>query len=701
MVHALTRASWPHLAGAAALLSLVVLAAAHHAVRDTMNFVSQAAQIWAHGAIPWWDSLDGIGRPAATPRQSPGFLLPFVLLLALPHGTALIAAALAAMAGAGTFGLLRELKLPPAACWVGACGYVLSLGPAAPAAAAFLPLLLLGVERIARRRRGGVCLLSLGLAWSLLAGDLPVGWLGLLLTGLWALVRLFAAPAQDGAAVLRRMLAAAAIGALLAAPFLVLALQLPASMPGAVDAPADLSPLLDGVTVAAMVLAVAGFRHASPLGWVLAAWMAFGVAKALGLPPFAFLADIVAPFPGPIFAAAAAPGWKLAVIVLAAWGVCHLPWRQRWIMAAVAGAAGVAATLALPPAPVRWTLDPASVELLRTVGQQRVAVLLPKADPAALLPGIATFGTDDPLAEDDLLRLAEAGVRFAVVPRGRSPFRSTVTLDPPMEPGTQALELKPGESITGVFPPAGLPAGTVDRVGVEIGTYLGSSTGVLDIALCRATVCTSGQATLSNAADNVALFVSLAQPLAVAAGDVLRWRATHLGSPADRSVAVWLRAAADNVDGPAGPIAARAARVLLEMRTTAFAATTLRTTDTLEIAEIPRPAAYLAADGCTLTPDGRALVRAECAAPSRLVRRERFLPGWTASIDDATVAVQPADGGMQAVMLPQGVSTVRFAYAPPFASWAWLMSAAGAVLWLAALFFSRSMDPVDDRRRTD
>jgi hypothetical protein len=94
---------------------------------------------------------------------------------------------------------------------------------------------------------------------------------------------------------------------------------------------------------------------------------------------------------------------------------------------------------------------------------------------------------------------------------------------------------------------------------------------------------------------------------------------------------------------------------------------------------LPAPAPYAEAPGCSLTTTSRLSFGADCPAPSRLLRRELFDPGWTAAVNGARAAVS-ADGIFQTVNLPAGVSTVHFAYAPPGIGAAWLACAAGFAL---------------------
>ena len=110
------------------------------------------AHDWLNLRLPWWNHYSGAGLPLAAEGQNPAFFLPFVLLLAMPHGLLLLRMTLMAMAGLFTYALLRRLRLNivPALC--GATLFELNgtfawlaHGPIMPVA--FLPLVLLGLEQ--------------------------------------------------------------------------------------------------------------------------------------------------------------------------------------------------------------------------------------------------------------------------------------------------------------------------------------------------------------------------------------------------------------------------------------------------------------------------------------------------------------------------------------------------------------------------
>jgi hypothetical protein len=102
----------------------------------------------------------------------------------------------------------------------------------------------------------------------------------------------------------------------------------------------------------------------------------------------------------------------------------------------------------------------------------------------------------------------------------------------------------------------------------------------------------------------------------------------------------------------------------------------------LTIFELPRPSAYFEARGCQVEPLHRTSVRVDCEAPSALIRRELYFPGWAAAVNGAPATIEPHGPLFQQVALAKGKNEVHFSYAPPHISWAWLAAALG----FAALF---------------
>ncbi len=149
--------------------------------------------------MPWWNPYSGIGMPLAAEMQPAALFLPFILLLRAADGVLWLRAAMCVVAGLGTYELLRTLGLRRAACLAGgvlfAFNGTLAWLPHGPdRASAFLPLILLGVERARSHAIDGRPLgwfwIASGLAWSLYAGFPETAYLDGLFVAAWALWRL-------------------------------------------------------------------------------------------------------------------------------------------------------------------------------------------------------------------------------------------------------------------------------------------------------------------------------------------------------------------------------------------------------------------------------------------------------------------------------------------------------------------------------
>lgn len=100
---------------------------------------------------------------------------------------------------------------------------------------------------------------------------------------------------------------------------------------------------------------------------------------------------------------------------------------------------------------------------------------------------------------------------------------------------------------------------------------------------------------------------------------------------------------------------------------------------------------YFTATGgrCRVTASGREAAQLSCAAPSELIRRETYMPGWSAEVDGHAVAVREVDGLYQEVPVGAGVHRVTFGFAPPHIELGVLALIAGLVAWVASGIYNR------------
>ncbi len=336
-----------------------------------------AALQWLHGSVPWWNPYEGVGLPLAAEGQNPALFLPFVLLLALHNGPFLLKLLLQEVAGVSTFLLLRQMGLARAAALLGGLLFALNgtfarfgHGPVMPIA--FLPLLLLGIEKAARiaERPGtasgwaGWPLAAIALAFSIYAAFPETTYLNLLLVFVWALVRLITCAPAARLRLLGALTLAAITGLMLAIPFILpfaellrvgdvgmhagrglAMLHMPLAglalliMPTVYGPPGmmPLGPPSEPVTwiwdfvggdvtppvLCLALLALAGGR-ARPyrlLRWVLAAWCLAMIGTSFGLPVVSRLIESVPLMGETQIFRYSGPSWEMAFAILAAFAL--------------------------------------------------------------------------------------------------------------------------------------------------------------------------------------------------------------------------------------------------------------------------------------------------------------------------------------------------------------------------------------------
>jgi hypothetical protein len=634
-----------------------------------------AAHDWLAGNLPWWNPYSGVGMPLAGEGQTPAMFLPFVLLLALPHGLLALRMLLMALSGLFTFWLLRGLRLSPLPASAGAALFEMNgtfgwLAHGAITPIAFLPLALVGLEQARAGKFPAVT--TLGVAWSFLAGFPETAVLNALLAAAWGGLRLL--QAERRAAYALRCLIAAVAGLLIAAtaiwPFIEalprgfvgehtgvqtghfvaanLAQALfptllanPQAVPNGAAAVAGAWSRAGGyVPLAIVAVALSALRRRGPevaLRWTLAGFVAVTAARSAGLAPAVALFSLV-----PLLRQAAVhtyiwPAWSLAASVLV--GFALQDWRDgrrpNSLFAAIAAAALSLAGL--------WLAAPAVAECLHArppfyhparaviagvlVTVCVLALLRIRATPARQILAVA-------------LPCGQSAGLFAfwllAGPHGRAPDMGAVH-----------------------FLQAHLGNGRVVSFGPLVPNY-GAMFGIAEIA----------QNALPVPADWVNTARARLQP---ESNGILLYEG-------DLPAAEKLRRVVPNYEAMGADYALTWRGENLAARfpgaTTAYAGTVMT------VWTLPSPSPYAEAPGCTLHPAGRLVFVAACAAPSHLLRRELFDPGWTVSVNGVATAVN-GDDIFQSVTLPAGATTVRFAYAPPGIEAAWFGCGAGLLLLLA------------------
>jgi hypothetical protein len=340
---------------------------------------------WLSGAVPWWNPYEGVGSPLAAGFQAASFF-PATILTLFANGQVFLHMILEITAGIATFFLLRELALRR---WIATLGGVLFalngtfawMGHAPANPVAFLPLLLLGIERAFRasggRRRGGTFLIPVAIALSIVAGFPETAFIDGLLAALWVAVRLIQGSPDRRKAFAAKIVKGGLTGLLLAAPLLVAVYEyLPSAnigihshivddalsraatplllMPyalGPIDAFNQYDPsgtianLWGGgfLTTSLVFLAIVSLAGASHRGLriALAAWATFGLSRVLGFGIAFQLTKVVPYLDHTLFSAYSAPSWEMATLLLAIFGLDDLMSSRVpkfWILVAGVGA---------------------------------------------------------------------------------------------------------------------------------------------------------------------------------------------------------------------------------------------------------------------------------------------------------------------------------------------------------------------------
>jgi hypothetical protein len=633
-----------------------------------------AARDWLHFILPYWNPFSGVGLPLAAEGQTTAFFLPFGLLLALPHGLLALRILLMVLAGWFTVALLRKLGLARMAAATGGALFQfngvfawMAHGPIMPVA--FLPLTLLGIEH-ARTRRTLPLAAVLGTAWSLSAGFPETAMLDGGLALFWAALRIV--QARNRASVALRIIAAATLGALLAAPAIWPFLQaLPSDFLGEhVQAmswaflPANWSLLLFpylfgnihydtmllgpslGIWARAggycdlvlVTLALLGLRRRGPeiaLRWLLLGWIGFVLTKAAGLPIF----DAVPLLRQIMWHVYALPSWCMALSILAALALND--WQRgaaaNILRPALCATAATAAALLLgaPEIARLWALIPS----------YPAYPVISVTEAVAALAAILTFW-----------RLAP-GQRHAALLATLTIGQAAALFTVPLLAGTRGRQIDKGAI---AYLQAHTGFGRIMSFGPLVPNY-GAYFGLAELGYN-------------------------ALPVPQTWVDYVR---THFQPDAN---GVLLH------EGDA-PLPARAAAlipayeaagvstVLTWPGETPFpegAATRLFQGQVMDIWSLPNPAPYAAAPGCSVTLIARTHILADCPAPSRLVRRELAAPGWEARVNGTPQPIAVAGEIFQSIALPAGHSDIACAYAPPGMDWAWLacgLGTLGCLIW--------------------
>lgn len=628
----------------------------------------RAADELLHGRLPWWNPDQGIGAPLAG-EMSPAALYPFILLEALPNGQTILDVFVQLMAGAFTFMLARRLKLGLFAAGVAAVLFEtngtfawLSAGWCYPLP--FLPLLLYGIELtvgpVRRERALGTVLVAVAVGVSISAGMIEVAYLDGLLAVAWALVRIAQTRAIAG---VLRLVTGGVLGVMLALPVLIAFADylsvanagVHAGQPGnygygivvlaQVVLPYALGPIFyhdSGYAgVALLVFGICGLfgGHLRALRLMLAAWATVAIGASSGIVIFN---RILLAIPGVNYTAFGRyldGSWELALALLAAFFVYDLRTGAGRLQTryAVATATAIAAVCL----GVLGGLASVSDALARP---GYVTWCLVSAGWAALVIGVMWWTARSGLAMRKRVLIVAATVIFEasvnyLVPTLGYP-RHVALAEGSIAFLRSHLGLQRYMSFGPLFP--------------NYGSYYGiAALNDLELPVATSWVDYVSKHLDRNATPGV--FLGQSFPQFVQNIDSYEGAATKYAVFRKQNVPDFQAA----------------------FRTSSTHLSPVYGDDQFVIYELPHPAPYFSAPGCELVGEGRERVSAQCTQPSVLVRRELFLPGWSARVNGTAETVTATEEVYQAVPLATGPSSIVFSFVPPFMQYGYAAFALG------------------------
>jgi hypothetical protein len=663
-----------------------------------------SADQWLHGRIPWWNPYLGVGAPLAGAMQPASFFLPFVLLLHFANGILLLKIALQMVAGVAAFALLRQLALGRVAAVSGAAIYALNgtfawFADAPIMPIAFLPLLLLGIERAfdsaERKRRGGWIWIAIALAYSLFAGFPETAYLDGLLALAWGLYRFAAAPRDVRWAFARKFATGGAVGLAIAAPLLISFAEYQNLSAirhngwGGFGLPkisfaGFLMPYLFGpvhgfervdhsgqlvqnwgfiggyislTVVFLSTTALLSGRRLRGLRILLAIWTAAFIARAINI---TWVDDVFKFVPGFDFTQVfrySEQTWSICGAILAAFAIED--WRHGMKRrAAITGAAvsfilgavalGISSDLIaqLFHEAARYSEWFWGSLLWCAIITAAVAVLLfrrPSRRSARVLAALVALNAAALFALPEL-----AGVRNAKIDLGFVTFlREHLGLERMYTLGPLAPNYGAYFHVASInHNSVPIPANWIRYIQQSIDPDI---SGVLFVGY-------------------------LPQPISG------RERAIREHVPGLEAAAVKYI------------VAFPGERLFpLHSKSPITAPRLVYRSELADIYEVPHPAPYFDVQGgpCILSANSRESTRVSCKAPAVLIRRELFYPGWQAYVNGKPEQIR-ADSIFESIQLPAGDSKVSFAYSPSHIGWAYAAMIAGLLTICMQLIMGRA-----------
>ena len=677
---------------------------------SSVNSITQAlghlaAYNWVNGKIPWWNPYSGLGMPLAGEMQPGALFLPFILLLLLHNGILWLKIVVQIIGGLSAYALLCELGLGRFSALVGGILFELngtfawSPGPSSVyCTAAFLPLLLYGIVKASKiDGRIGIFWIAVALAYSLLAGFPEVAYIDGLFALLFVIYLFFIT--EHRLIYVLRIVYGGFLGFLLGAPVVVAfadflhiskafllhgfgKISIPLEAMATVALPyvfgnlgerygsstlSNIWSLIGGysdVTIIFMAILGLAWKKYRMLLLLLFFWVVLSLGKTFGIEPFAAVMNHIPLILDTRFTRYSAPSWELALIILAMFGLESLNIRQPKIIIP----ASVAIFLIIFSAYLAWPFRSfwgwSSSKALIMAGNLAISVIFGVLSLMLLVLFFRKFKGKWLKFTVGLLLVLNASIFFAVPElAGRRPGRVD----------TPALRyLKKNLGLSRFY--------TVWPIQPNYGAYfriagINYSSSVPNPSNFRNFIRKNLSPSLSKSGDT---FFYKKTNNNIGTYDIYKFFKNY--------ESMGVKYILTNSKKPLNPL-----------KNKMFAIKLVYHDSLMNIYKLPHPSLfYLITSGgpCKLTSESIDTLKAVCSSGAMLIRRELYMPGWHAAINDNAKSVSSYEKILESVKLPAGKSVVHFYFLPPYikyALWAFILGLAG-LCWEFTVFLKNRIN---------
>ena len=641
----------------------------------------EAANDLLHGHMPWWNYNEQVGAPLAGDMQPAALFMPFIFILELSNGVLFLHIILELIAGLATYFLLKKLGLRELPSIVGGSVFALNgtfawLGNAIFNPIAFLPLLILGIEysyssTVNNKKRGWI-LIALSIAYSLYAGFPEVAYINGLFAMTWAVVRGVQLRGYQRSYFIRKIILGALAGLLLATPIIIAFLDYyPYANVGLhgggataiglpiIGLPALLFPYIYGpifqysdsvgllsqwwgsvggyLTICLLFVAIIGFVKAFKskyqlLAIILALWILIALGRTYNL---SVISPLVNFFPGislTAFYRYASSSIDLAAVILAAMGINSLLYEKvirRKTILIIAGTL-TAVTLCL----VTIAFHEQSL-IVGTASHDLwlwISVAWGLISVWAIYLGAFRFKKYAKFIIPAVILVDSLGM--FMLPEFSAPRQAQLDLAP------------------------------VTYLQKHLGNYRFFSLG--PIQPNYGSYYNIASINTNNLPISKSWTSYITQNLDSNVNPVI-FTGTTFNSPSGLSPSEALLANLSSYENVAVKYVITAPNVISALTAQQAKMQLVFKDNYSQIFKLPNPKPYFQTElaNCSVYSTNRSTVETQCNKPSTLIRRELFLPGWQATINNRAVKVEPQGHIFQKITLPKGSARITFSYLPP------------------------------------